>query len=60
VRADAYYHFRAGTGWSGGRRTEAVQAGRLALAADEPLHDPDVQRRRAAARRSIIVSTVVS
>jgi DNA repair protein RecO (recombination protein O) len=46
VSADAYYHFHAGTGLlPTAADADAVQGHvLLALAADEPLHDPDAQR----------------
>ena len=56
VTADAYYHFRAGTGLvPAAAGSEAVQ-GRvlLALAADEPLHDPDAQRQARALLRAAL------
>jgi DNA repair protein RecO (recombination protein O) len=56
VSADAYYHFHAGTGLSpAAADAEAVQ-GRvlLALAADEPLLDPDAQRQARALLRAAL------
>ena len=56
MRADAYYHFHAGAGLSPtAAGADAVQ-GRvlLALAADEPLHDPDAQRQARALLRAAL------
>lgn len=56
VRADAYYHFHAGTGLSPTDADANAVQGRvlLALAADAPLEDPDAQRQARALLRSAL------
>ena len=56
VRADAYYHFHAGSGLSPTSADADAVQGRvlLALAANEPLHDPEAQRQARALLRSAL------
>jgi DNA repair protein RecO (recombination protein O) len=56
VSADAYYHFHAGIGLSPTAADSNAVQGRvlLALAANEPLQDPDAQRQARALLRSAL------
>lgn len=56
LEADAYYHFHAGAGLRPADAAPGAIAGRvlLALAADEPLEDPESQRRARAVLRAAI------
>jgi DNA repair protein RecO (recombination protein O) len=56
VTADAYYHFHAGSGLTPTDAAAGAVQGRvlLALAANEPLHDPDAQRQARALLRSAL------
>jgi DNA repair protein RecO (recombination protein O) len=56
VQADAYYHFHAGSGLSPTSADANAVQGRvlLALAANEPLNDPEAQRQARALLRSAL------
>ena len=56
LEADAYYHFQAGAGLRPADDAPGAIAGRvlLALAADEPLEDPESQRQARAVLRAAI------